>query len=351
LDYDLAESTTLKSGQHQHTTEERNESADPQELSDEATHDEQSTQQKGGFRETVESFGIAIVLALLLRIFIFEAYTIPSGSMIPTLAVGDYIFINKLAYGLWNPFAGHQGVNWSIPSRGDVIVFDYPCDEKDYIKRVVAVEGDVIEVSPEGFLKLNGAWVNEESQGQFETYQEFEPSRDYRLLHHHVTIPRDKEPAVQFSVLHRQSFVETSIDERLAPFDWTKRGLVFGEERQKFKPNYICLKSKQMVNHLEYEFPWRVPQGHVFVMGDNRDHSYDSRFWGFVPVKNIKGRASFIWLSINSSKSFTDGKIRTERLFKSLGGDEVDEKSSHPSNSQEMPQKIVTPPSDDREKE
>lgn len=300
---------------------------------DGSTESESSAHPKGGFRETVESFGIAIVLALLLRIFIFEAYTIPSGSMIPTLAVGDYIFINKLAYGFWNPFSGSQGVNWSIPSRGDVIVFDYPCDEKDYIKRVVAVEGDVVEVSHEGFLKLNGRWVKEESRGEFSEYQEFEPSRDYRLLHHRVTIPRIDEPAVQFSVLHREAFVDLSTDQQLTPFDWTKRGLIFGEEKRTPKPNYICLKSKQMIGHLEYDFPWKVPPGHVFVMGDNRDHSYDSRFWGFVPVENIKGRASFIWLSINSQKSFTEGKIRTERLFKGLGGDEIDAYPSQPTSS------------------
>ena len=315
----------MKSEQKHNPTEEQDTSTASQNPSDESGSHDSGAPPKGGLRETIESFGVAIVLALLLRIFIFEAYTIPSGSMIPTLAVGDYIFINKLAYGIWNPLSGAQGVNWSIPSRGDVIVFDYPCDEKDYIKRVVAVEGDVVEVSPEGFLKLNGSWVDEKSQGLFDEYQEFEPSRDYRLLHHRVTIPRHEEPAVQFSVLHREPFVDLPTDKQMAPFDWTKRGLVYGEAKRSPKPNYICLKSRQMVNHLEYDFPWKVPQGHVFVMGDNRDHSYDSRFWGFVPVENIKGRASFIWLSVNSQKSFTDGKIRTERLFQGLGGDEIEE--------------------------
>ena len=277
---------------------------------------------EGGLRETVESFTVAIVLAIFLRIFIFEAYTIPSGSMIPTLAVGDYIFINKLAFGIWNPFSGRQGVNWGHPSRGDVIVFDYPCDEKDYIKRVVAVEGDVVEVSPEGYLKLNGTWVTELNQGVFPTYAEFEPNVQYQLLHHQVHLPEDQS-FVSFSVLHDSLFVERTYPAESAPFDWTTRVKLPGEVQSDTTPNYICLNHGNMVRQHAYSFPWRVPPGHVFVMGDNRDHSYDSRFWGFVPVDNIKGRASFIWLSLNSKKGLFSGKIRFDRIFTGLGTDEV----------------------------
>ena len=313
----------------------------PSELDEVRDPVEDERPSKGFLRETTESLGFAVFLAIFLRIFFFEAYTIPSGSMIPTLAVGDYIFINKLAFGLWNPVTGRHGVTWSMPERGDVIVFDYPCNEKDYIKRVVAVEGDIVEVSPEGFLKLNGEWVTETSQGHFEGYEEFEPGRPYRLLHHKVQIPRRGEASAgQFSVLHQSLFIPPQGGHPNAtPLDWSKRQWLFNEVRRDEKPHYVCLRGDMMLDLPGYEFPWKVPEGHVFVMGDNRNHSYDSRFWGFVPVENIKGRASFIWLSLNPSRKLSEGKIRTERLFTGLGCDdaspETEESAKTKSSDQE----------------
>ena len=274
--------------------------------------------------EVFRSFISAILIAVLIRFFIFEAYTIPSGSMIPTLAVGDYIFINKLAYGLWNPLAGNQGINWGIPERGDVIVFDYPCDEKDYIKRVIAVEGDSVEVTPEGYVRLNRDWVNESDQGLLANYDYFEPRLNYQLNHYQVDLPRASEEKVQFSVLHDFSFNQPYHDSSShpkIPFNWAERELSYGERNIEPKPNYVCLKNNKMLSMPQYPFPWRVPKGHVFVMGDNRDNSYDSRFWGFVPVDHIKGRASFIWLSLHPEPDSWSEKIRTERLFQSLTPD------------------------------
>ena len=289
-----------------------------EEMSEGAVEDELVYKETPG--EVFRSFLTAIGLAILLRIFIFEAYTIPSGSMIPTLAVGDYIFINKLAYGLWNPFSSRQGINWGGPSRGDVIVFDYPCDEKDYIKRVVAVAGDDVEVSPEGYLRLNGTWVQEEGKGVFAEYMSFEPGVDYRLNRHEVKLPLSDREEANFSVLHRAPYIGGR-EEGTTAFDWSERAPVYREREIKGSdqlPKYLCLENGQMVSIPQYAFPWKVPEGHVFVMGDNRDHSYDSRFWGFVPIENIKGRASFIWLSLDHSRGLFNGKIRTERLFKSL---------------------------------
>ena len=95
--------------------------------------------------ETIESVGLAVIIALILRAFVIEAFTIPSGSMIPTLAVGDFLFVNKLAYGTHVPFTEKTGFVWDRPERGDIIVFVYPCNpQQDYIKRVVAIEGDVV---------------------------------------------------------------------------------------------------------------------------------------------------------------------------------------------------------------
>jgi signal peptidase I len=121
--------------------------------------------------ETVESVGLAIVIALVLRAFVIEAFTIPSGSMIPTLAVGDFLFVNKLAYGTHVPFTEKTGFVWDQPERGDIIVFVYPCNPKqDYIKRVVAVEGDVVlPYGPgRGFISVNGEPVKERRLRDFD---------------------------------------------------------------------------------------------------------------------------------------------------------------------------------------
>ena len=274
--------------------------------------------------EIFRSFSSAILIAILLRIFIFEAYTIPSGSMIPTLAVGDYIFINKLAYGLWNPFSGKQGVNWGIPDRGDVIVFDYPCDEKDYIKRVIAVAGDQIEVTPEGYARLNGEWIHEKDQGLLENYSYYEPQVNYSLHQYSVNLSRPEQEQVSFSVLHGFS-INKPQGEMNPAFEWSTRETAYGEKEADKKPNYICLKNGKMLGIPQYQYPWRVPEGHVFVMGDNRDNSYDSRFWGFVPVSNIKGRASFIWLSLNPNPESFGDKVRTERIFQGLSPETIEE--------------------------
>jgi signal peptidase I len=279
---------------------------------------------KSPLRETIESFGLAIFLALFLRIFFFEAFTIPSGSMIPTLAVGDFIFVNKLAYGLWNPVVGKSNTRWSLPQSGDVIVFDYPCDDKDYIKRVIAVEGDEISVSAEGFAFVNGKSVDIKSKGTFENYKYYENIETIPLSHYQSTMKRpDDQEVLHFSTIHSQNFTAMRGTSKQA-FDWTKRPKQFAEihllDHKEHIPHYVCLKQNMNLNASPYRFPWKVPKDHVFVMGDNRDNSYDSRFWGFVPVERIKGRASFIWLSLNYSKSFWSFSewVRWDRVMTSL---------------------------------
>jgi signal peptidase I len=283
---------------------------------------------KSPLRESIESFSFAIGLAIFLRFFCFEAFTIPSGSMIPTLAVGDFIFINKLAYGLWNPLDGHSNTRWSKPEQGDVIVFSYPCEPKDYIKRVVAVGGDTVEVR-NGYVHINGKWVNEVHQGPLTNYADYETkagaSGIEQITTHYKTQVRFKrsEDEVRFTTLHHYQNHGEYVSSH-PPFDWTHRSPQSGEHNKGSSqlPNYLCYtdpngQSSGMQILEPYPFPWIVPDDHVFVMGDNRDHSSDSRYWGFVPIERIKGRASFIWLSINyhDSSSFSDWNIRWERLF------------------------------------
>ncbi len=182
------------------------------------------------FWEYAQAILIALVLALIIRTFVVQAFKIPSGSMIRTLLIGDHILVNKFIYGVRNPFNRHEWIKGEVPHRGDVIVFIYPLDRnKDFIKRVIGVPGDTIQI------------INKKV---------------------YVNGKRFKDPpGVQYT------------DPRILPASVQPRDN-FG--------------------------PVTVPQGHLFVMGDNRDQSYDSRFWGFVPIRDVKGKAFIIYWSWDS---------------------------------------------------
>jgi len=186
---------------------------------------------KSGLRENVEAILIAVVLALFIRTFIVQAFKIPSGSMMNTLLIGDHILVNKFIYGVKIPFTnGKNLIPIFDPQRRDIVVFKYPEDpEKDFIKRVVGVAGDTIEVK-EKELYVNG------------------------------TLQTETEYAI-----HQ--------DPRIIPEKYTERDN-FG--------------------------PVTVPENSLFVMGDNRDNSHDSRFWGFVDLKAVRGKAFIIYWSWNS---------------------------------------------------
>lgn len=210
---------------------------------------------KPAWRESLESILIAVLVALLLRSFVVEAFKIPSGSMIPTLAIGDQIFVNKYVYGMRIPFTSIRLVDFSEPSRGDVVVFICPePPNEDYIKRVIGVPGDQIEVR-RGVVHINGEPVERELKGR-STYWD-----------------RDNATGRWYP------FEAYTYEERLGDAVFTVIDDVEANPPQAdFKPVI-------------------VPDGHVFVMGDNRDHSYDSRSWGLVPMSNILGRSLFVWWS------------------------------------------------------
>jgi signal peptidase I len=207
---------------------------------------------KSSFREYTESIGVAVAIALLLRAFIVEAFQIPSGSMIPTLEVGDHIFVSKFSYGVSIPFTYKKLVQFSQPRRGDVIVFRYPADpEIDYIKRVVALPGEQVEVRKNEIF-INGKLMPRE----------------------HVRGPCSYEegPAGQGPERKCELWME-QLD--------AKQHQVYQD------PN----STPAMYG------PTVIPANHVFVMGDNRDNSNDSRVWGTVPQEYIKGRALIVWWS------------------------------------------------------
>ncbi|HJZ84134.1 MAG TPA: signal peptidase I [Polyangia bacterium] len=235
---------------------------------------------KSTVREYAESIGVAVLIALLLRSFVVEAFKIPSGSMIPTLKVGDHIFVNKFVYGLGYPLSGIKFWIYNKPKRGDVIVFKYPEDpDKDFIKRVIGVEGDTVEIR-HGFVFLNGHKLPREHVGVV----------NYTDISDDVTPPRIEQRTAD-------EYKETIDGRRFSIF------LNVGFQSGGCPPpaRYGCGE------------PITVPADRVFVMGDNRDNSHDSRFWGFVPDNYIKGKALFIWYSGDPTKTLPTG-IRIERL-------------------------------------
>jgi len=201
-------------------------------------------QKKSNLRETIEAIVVAFAIALVIRTFVIQAFKIPSGSMIPTLQIGDHLLVNKFLLGtpVDVPFTDihlFRMPGLRKPQRGDIIVFKYPEDPtRDFIKRVIGIEGDTIE-SKDKTLSVNGRTV--------------------------------VEPYAQ----HVDSFIK--------PAGMDKRD-TFG--------------------------PVTVPKDSVFVMGDNRDQSYDSRFWGFVDLSRIKGKAIIIYWSWDGDSSW----VRFKRI-------------------------------------
>jgi signal peptidase I len=208
-----------------------------------------------------------IISVFFLRSFVVEPFKIPSGSMIPTLLVGDLILVNKFTYGLRLPVLNNKITEGAPPQRGDVMVFRYPPKPSlDYIKRVVGVPGDTVAYLNKR-LTINGQPVatasvpeffDEDAMRYFKQYEEVFGDKKHRLLND------DDRPA-----------------------------FIAGADNFMGREN--CLYSVEGVT-------CKVPDGHYFMMGDNRDNSLDSRYWGFVPEKNIVGKAFFVWMNFGSLK-------------------------------------------------
>ena len=213
--------------------------------------------------DLLKTWGPALLAVLVIRSVVAEPFRIPSGSMVPTLEIGDYIIVNKFSYGLHFPFTTHQLVPVGDPERGDIIVFRFPADPKvDYIKRVVALPGDEVLVR-RNVLHVNGERVEKE-------YVE-----GYNFVDDNCT-PSPTE-------LYSETFAEGP---------------------------HTILYSPGTGGRLSEFGPFTVPADEIFVMGDNRDNSSDSRAWGTVPMENIKGRAMVVWLSWDHCT----GKVGTLRL-------------------------------------
>ncbi|WP_295955465.1 signal peptidase I [Rhodoferax sp.] len=208
-----------------------------------------------------------ILAVFLLRSFLFEPFKIPSGSMIPTLLVGDLILVNKFHYGVRLPVLNTKLTDGTPPQRGDVMVFRYPPKPSlDYIKRVVGVPGDEVAYINKR-LTINGKaldtkeipdFFDEDQMRYFKQFEETLGDKPHRLLN-------DES---------RPAFVQGADD------------FAFRQNCQYSVEGVVC----------------KVPEGQYFMMGDNRDNSLDSRYWGFVPDKNIVGKAFFVWMNFGNIK-------------------------------------------------
>ena len=208
-----------------------------------------------------------IIAVFVLRSFLFEPFKIPSGSMIPTLLVGDLILVNKYTYGLRLPVVNTKLTAGTPPKRGDVMVFRYPPKPSlDYIKRVVGVPGDEVAYLNKK-LTINGQPVSKTSVPEF-----FD------------------EDAMRYF----KQFEEELGDKR--------HRLLNDDDRPAFIPGVEDFPFKQNCRYSVEGITCRVPEGHYFMMGDNRDNSLDSRYWGFVPDRNIVGKAFLVWMNFSSLK-------------------------------------------------
>ncbi|MBU9442044.1 signal peptidase I [Burkholderia multivorans] len=217
--------------------------------------------------EYTASFFPVILAVFVVRSFIVEPFKIPSGSMVPTLLVGDFILVNKFEYGLRMPITNMKITQGSPLARGDVVVFRYPKDESvDYIKRVIGLPGDTVAYQDKQ-LTINGQPVPETPLPDY-----FDDERQNYAKQFEETIGNKKN-----AILNNPA---------VPPF-------VMGAYDYPYRDN--CTYNSRGVI-------CKVPPGHYFMMGDNRDNSADSRYWGFVPDKNIVGRAFFIWMNFSDLK-------------------------------------------------
>ncbi|MGL4455421.1 MAG: signal peptidase I, partial [Plesiomonas sp.] len=233
--------------------------------------------------ETSVSIFPVIAVVLVVRSFIYEPFQIPSGSMMPTLLVGDFILVEKFAYGIKDPIFQKTLIKTGEPKRGDIAVFKYPEDPSlDYIKRVVGLPGDTIVYQDKQLFIKPACPTGKECQPLTKLeYSNVHPSPFYQGNAQLI------EATEQLGTVGHNILINPYMPEATAYY-YTQTGKPVGE--------------------------WVVPEGEYFVMGDNRDNSKDSRFWGFVPNANLVGKAVAIWMSFDKEPGEWPTGVRLNRI-------------------------------------
>ncbi len=217
------------------------------------------------FKE-LKSIALIILAVLAFKDIFIANYTVPTGSMEPIIQPDDKLLVNKMAFNLRIPFTDIVLYEFDSPKRGNIVVFDWPVDPSlNFVKRIVGLPGDLVEVS-DGFITVNGNPIETSLNNEDEIIN----------ININGGLYEEKLPDVTYSIQRKPHI----------PLDTSRK--------------------------------WQVPKGHYFVMGDNRDNSDDSRRWGFVPMKNIKGKTLFIYFSLDWKNDSWLPKVRTERIGMTL---------------------------------
>lgn len=254
------------------------------------------------FFQSLASFFPIFFTIFIVRSFIYEPFQIPSGSMMPTLLVGDFILVEKFSYGIKDPIMHKTLIQMNLPKRGDIVVFKHPIDyNTDYIKRVIGLPGDKIEYDIKTkHIKIceNYLIKNHCEEKLSIKYSNSKPSKFTQKIY----FTNENNSIKQEKIYHLFNFdlAEENINN-------VKHNILFLNIIKNSKKDYYQQKNMQKLH-------WIVPKGQYFMMGDNRDNSLDSRYWGFVPEKNLVGKAIKIWMSFDKNENEWPTGIRINRI-------------------------------------
>ena len=255
--------------------------------------------------ETPASFFPILAIVFIVRSFIYEPFQIPSGSMMPTLLIGDFILVEKYAYGIKDPITQTTLIETGKPQRGDIAVFKYPVDPQvDYIKRVVGLPGDTVEydnvtktISIQPACLAGKTDCSPMTQLTYSNVTESDWTTGLEII--------GNSRMTRF--YNRQESSYKNVDGLLNQTQLEDKTETLGEATHQ-----VLIFPER--NSRQNKMTWIVPEGHYFMMGDNRDFSSDSRFWGFVPEKNLVGKATAIWVSFEKQEGEWPVGLRLSRI-------------------------------------